>query len=80
MAEKVLKLGIQRDNKGSLYYVDGQGTVWAKPKKPKGAPGTIIRERAVDRDKQYIYFVDKEGDVSRAKRAHRKKAEPAVAS
>ncbi len=73
MAEKIRKLNLQRDYKKFLYYIDGQGNVCEKPKSGEGEAQVLV-EHAVDRDPQYLYFVDKEGDVSRSARGSRKAA------
>ena len=70
MAEKVAKLGISRDKDYMLYVKDG--AVWRvrrkQPGLPKGKPEKIA-DGGFEMDNNYIYFVDKDGDVSRAKRA-----------
>ena len=70
MAEKVKKLGIARNNDFMLYVKDGN--VWQvrrkQPGVPKGRP-EMIAEGGFQMDNNYIYFVDRDGDVSRAKRA-----------
>jgi hypothetical protein len=70
MAEKVAKLGISRDKDYMLYVKDG--SVWRvrrkQPGMPKGKPEKIA-DGGFEMDNNYIYFVDKDGDVSRAKRA-----------
>lgn len=70
MAEKVAKLGISRDKDYMLYVKDG--SVWRvrrkQPGLPKGKPEKIV-DGGFEMDNNYIYFVDKDGDVSRAKRA-----------
>jgi phage protein D len=70
MAEKVKKLGIARNNDFMLYVKDGN--VWQvrrkQPGVPKGRP-EMVAEGGFQMDNNYIYFVDKDGDVSRAKRA-----------
>jgi hypothetical protein len=70
MAEKVKKLGIARNNDFMLYVKDGD--VWqVRRKQPgvqKGKP-EIVAKGDIEMDRNYIYFVDKDGDVSRAKRA-----------
>jgi hypothetical protein len=70
MAEKVKKLGISRNKDFMLYVKDGD--VWQvrrkQPGVPKGKPEKIA-EGGFEMDTNYIYFVDKDGDVSRAKRA-----------
>jgi hypothetical protein len=84
MAEKVKKLGIARNKDFMLYVKDGD--VWQvrrkQPGVPKGKPEKVA-EGGFEMDYNYIYFVDKDGDVSRAKRAvggqKRKKAAAKVA-
>ncbi len=70
MAEKVKKLGIARSRDFMLYVKDGD--VWQvrrkQPGLPKGKPEKVA-DGGVEMDNNYIYFVDKDGDVSRAKRA-----------
>jgi hypothetical protein len=70
MAEKVAKLGISRDKDYMLYVKDG--SVWRvrrkQPGMPKGKPEKVA-DGGFEMDNNYIYFVDKDGDVSRAKRA-----------
>jgi hypothetical protein len=70
MAEKVKKLGIARNKDFMLYVKDGD--VWQvrrkQPGLPKGKPEKIA-DGGFEMDNNYIYFVDKDGDVSRAKRA-----------
>lgn len=71
MAEKVAKLGLERDYKKHLYFVDGQGNVCCKPKSGSGDT-QVLHANAVQRDNNFLYFVDKEGDVARTPRAARK--------
>ncbi|HEY0708623.1 MAG TPA: hypothetical protein VGG33_17575 [Polyangia bacterium] len=70
MAEKVAKLGIARD-KDFMFYVK-DGSVWRvkrkQPGAPKGKPEQVA-DGGFTMDYSYIYFVDRDGDVSRAKRA-----------
>lgn len=70
MAEKVAKLGISREKDYMLYVKDG--SVWRvrrkQPGVPKGKPEKVA-DGGFEMDNNYIYFVDKDGDVSRAKRA-----------
>lgn len=71
MAEKVAKLGITRE-KDFMYYVK-DGGVWKVQRKqpgvPKGRPEKVADAGISQDAANFIYFVDKEGDVSRAKRA-----------
>ena len=70
MAERVKTLGIVRNKDFMLYVKDGD--VWQvrrkQPGVPKGKPEKVA-EGGFEMDNNYIYFVDKNGDVSRAKRA-----------
>ena len=70
MAEKVKKLSIARNKDFMLYVKDGN--VWQvrrkQPGVPKGKPEKLA-DGGFEMDNNYIYFVDKDGDVSRAKRA-----------
>jgi hypothetical protein len=70
MAEKVEKLGVTRE-KDFMYYVK-DGAVWKvhrkQPGVPKGRPEKVA-DGTFQMDTDFIYFVDKDGDVSRAKRA-----------
>jgi len=70
MAEKVKKLGIARTKDFMLYVKDGD--VWQVRRKQPGMPkgkSEKIADGGFVMDNNYIYFVDKDGDVSRAKRA-----------
>ncbi|MEP6655202.1 MAG: hypothetical protein ABJA82_17695 [Myxococcales bacterium] len=70
MAEKVEKLGVNRD-KDFMYYVK-DGAVWRVQRKQpgvtKGRPEKVA-DGTFQMDTNFIYFVDRDGDVSRAKRA-----------
>src|SRR5580698_2154519 len=70
MAEKVAKLGVERE-KDFMYYVK-DGEVWKvqrkQPNVPKGRPEKVA-DGGFEVDTNYIYFVDRDGDVARAKRA-----------
>jgi len=70
MAEKVKKLGIERDHKNYLYFLDGDGNVCRKHKSGS-TDSEVLVKNAVDRDNQYLYFIDKDGDVSRSERRTR---------
>lgn len=70
MAEKVAKTGVTRE-KDYMYYIKG-GAIWKVPRKqpgmPKGKPEKVV-DAGVSQDNNFIYFMDKDGDVARAKRA-----------
>lgn len=70
MAEKVAKLGVNRE-KDFMYYVK-DGAVWKVQRKQPGVPkgkSEKVADGGFEMDTNFIYFVDKDGDVSRAKRA-----------
>ena len=70
MAEKVARLGIVRD-KDMMFYVK-DGSVWKVRRKQPGMPKgktEKVADGGFEMDNNYIYFVDKDGDVSRAQRA-----------
>jgi hypothetical protein len=77
MAEKVKKLGLERDYKNYLYFVDGNGNVARKAKSGEGE-SEVIAPKAVERDNNFLYFVDKDGDVARSPRASRGKKKEAA--
>jgi hypothetical protein len=70
MAEKVAKLGIRRE-KDFMYYIK-DGGVWKVARKQPGMPkgrSEKVTDGGFSMDTSYIYFLDKDGDVSRARRA-----------
>ena len=70
MAQKVAKLGIQRDN-NYLYYIKG-GDVWQVPRKRPGMKKQKANKLAaggVTMVSGFIYFLDKAGDIARVKAA-----------
>ena len=70
MAEKVAKLGVSRE-KDFMYYVKDGGVWKVQRKQPgvqKGRPEKVT-DGGFQMDTNYIYFVDRDGDVARAKRA-----------
>lgn len=71
MAEKVVKLQLERDYKNFLYFIDGVGNVCKKPKSGEGETIVIVAN-AIERDNEWLYFIDKEGDVARSPRAVRR--------
>jgi hypothetical protein len=71
MAEKVKQLGLKRDYKKYLYFIDGEGNICQKEKTGDGK-SEIVVPNAVERDNQYLYFIDKEGDVSRSRRGSKR--------
>ncbi|MFA5162174.1 MAG: hypothetical protein WC421_07995 [Elusimicrobiales bacterium] len=69
MAEKVLKVGVKRED-GFLYYIDKDGDVsrakMARGGKKGGKPQKV-QKCGIKKEKGYLYYLDKKGDVSRAK-------------
>jgi len=85
MAEKIVRLGI-RGNRDFMLYVKG-GAVWRVRKKSDSSsaqklkPERITEPKLFPMDDDYIYFVDRDGDVSRARRTSpAPKAKPRQAS
>ncbi len=77
VAEKVKELGLERDYKKYLYFIDKNGNVARKDKSGAGAE-EVVAESKITREKGYLYFVDKEGDVSRSSRKAGKADAPAA--
>jgi hypothetical protein len=67
MADKVQKLGLERDYKQYLYFINKEGNVARKKKGGDGAE-EVVAETRLQREKGYLYFIDKEGDLARAPR------------
>ena len=83
MREKVAKLGIERE-KDFMYFIKA-GAVWKVPRKRPGVPKgkqQKVADGGFEQDTDHIYFLDKDGDVSRSTRAvggqKRKKAAKAA--
>lgn len=70
MAEKVKKLNIERDYKKNLYFLDGEGNVCQKAKSGEGETRVIV-PHAIERDNNFLYFIDRDGDIARSPRASR---------
>ena len=71
MADKVKRLGLERDYKKYLYFIDGSGNVARKPKSGEGSAEVLV-QNAVERDNRYLYFIDKDGDIARSERGTKK--------
>ena len=74
MAEKVTKLGVEREE-GFLYYIDKDGDVSRVPMARGGKKGVKekkVAKAGIKKEKGYLYFLDKKGDVSRAKMVNAK--------
>jgi hypothetical protein len=70
MAEKVARTGVKRE-KDFMYFIKN-GAVWKVPRKQPGmskGKSEKVVDAGVNQDFSYIYFLDKDGDVARAKRA-----------
>jgi HJR/Mrr/RecB family endonuclease len=69
VAEKIARLGIERD-KDRMYYVK-DGAAWSVQRKAPGVPQerpSMVADAGLVMDTAYIYFVDSDGDISRARR------------
>ena len=69
MAELVKKLGLPRQ-KGFLYFVDEDGSVW----KHQGGKKTQVSKSKIKREEGYLYFIDLNGDL--AKKANPQQRDP----
>ena len=74
MAEKVLKVGMDRED-GFPYYIDKDGDIarvqMARGRKKGGKPKKV-EKCGIKKEKGYLYFLDKKGDISRAKMVNAK--------
>ena len=74
MAEKVLKIGVERED-AFLYYIDKVVDVarvlMARGGKKGGKPKKV-EKTGIKKEKGYLYFLDKKGDISRAKMVNAK--------
>jgi hypothetical protein len=71
MAEKVLQTGIVREPEW-MYYIKDDG-VWRVRRKAPGQEAATPPERVKEarfemKQAEYIYFLDKDGDIARAAR------------
>ena len=70
MAELVARTGVSRE-KDFMYFVK-DGAVWRVPRKQPGVPKgrqERVADAGISQDSNYIYFLGKDGNVWRAKRA-----------
>ena len=73
MGEKVKVVKLERDYKKFLYYIDGNGSVCRKPKKPGDGEAEVLLDKAIVREPEFLYYIDKEGDVARTPMARKGK-------
>ena len=70
MGEKLVKLGIKRDN-DMMYYIKS-GDVYAVPRKKPGQPkgkAQKVANAGIEMDySKYLYYLDGDGDVARKER------------
>jgi hypothetical protein len=67
MSEKVKQLGLERDYKQYLYFINKAGNV-ARKKKSGDTAEEVVAETNLQREKGFLYFLDKDGDLARAPR------------
>ena len=67
MADKVQQLGLERDYKQYLYFINKAGNV-ARKKKGGDSAEEVVAETRLQREKGFLYFIDKDGDLARAPR------------
>jgi hypothetical protein len=66
-SEKVLACGIEQDPERYLYYVDRRGNLVRMERGVARAKTEVILEKAVKREKGFMYFLDADGDLCKAK-------------
>jgi hypothetical protein len=70
MGEKLVKLGIKRDN--DLMYYISKGDVYAVPRKKPGQPkgkAQKVASGGIELDySKYLYYLDGDGDIARKER------------
>ena len=67
VVEKLLKCGIERDDKNWLYLVDRRCNILRMERGvPKARTETIL-ETDLKREKGFMYFLDQDGDLVRQK-------------
>ncbi|HZS41814.1 MAG TPA: hypothetical protein VFF06_33525 [Polyangia bacterium] len=76
MTEKIQKLGIKRED-GWLYYLQGTD-LFRKRKGVSGAAGELVAKGDFTREPGYLYSLDADGDIVRAKMATAATAKPAA--
>lgn len=79
MAEKVKRLGLERDYQNYIYFLDREGSVWraAKPRAGEDRQATareVVVPHAITRDNHFLYFIDRDGDIARSPRVGRRRA------
>ncbi len=75
MAEVVRNTGVSKE-KGYLYYLGKDGTVWRSKMARAGKGGgnaEKVASAGVSRESGWLYFIDKGGNVARAKMARGRK-------
>jgi hypothetical protein len=71
MAEIVKKLNLERNYKTHIYYVNGKGDVCRKVKSGKGEE-EVLHPGCCVRDNDFLYYIDRNGDLARSPRAQKK--------
>lgn len=66
VSQKVYLTGLRRDP--ALHYYLKEGAIWARPRKPGAEPRRVQACRVAMDHATYLYFVDGDGDVARARR------------
>lgn len=68
-SQKIVELGVRR-KPGYLYYLNAELDVCCTPANPKQVKNAETRVVAktdlAGREKGYLYYLDKDGDISRA--------------
>ncbi|MEO8726518.1 MAG: hypothetical protein ABI383_10390 [Acidobacteriaceae bacterium] len=61
MAERVKRLGLEREHDNFLYFLDGEGNVCGRQKGGSSDAEVVVKDH-------YLYFIDNDGEAGRSKR------------
>ena len=62
-AEKVLALGLEKDDQKFLYFVDRKGNLVRMERGVARATCEVLVEKAVKRERGFLYYLDDDGDL-----------------
>lgn len=61
--EKVLSLGIEKDDARYVYFVDKKGNLLRMERGVARASCEVLVEKAVKRERGFMYYLDDDGDL-----------------
>ncbi|MFZ9886776.1 MAG: hypothetical protein ACO3JL_04665 [Myxococcota bacterium] len=63
--EKVLRCGVEKDDERYVYFVDRRGNLMRMERGGPKPRCDVVLERAIRREKGYMYYLDDDGDLVR---------------